>query len=82
MSEINEVDTQESIDEGIPRVTFTVRAGETVQAPVDDSLSVSGMAADAKATGDAIDAAQTELQAAIDDLDDDLKAVSGTLFPV
>ena len=82
MSEINEVDTQESIDEGIPRVTFTVRAGETVQAPVDDSLSVSGMAADAKATGDAIEAAQTELQAAIDELDDDLKAVAGTMFPV
>ena len=40
------------------------------------------MAADAKATGDAIEAAQTELQAAIDELDDDLKAVAGTMFPV
>lgn len=52
MSEIN---TESSLQEsGLPNITMTVSAGSTVQAPVDDSLSIAGEAADAKATGDAI----------------------------
>lgn len=60
-------DTQESInDTGLPvvsitvqeteppLVTFGVSASQTVQAPVDPTLTISGKAADAKATGDEI----------------------------
>ena len=82
MSE-NIENTQESIStDGIPEVTFTVQVAETVQAPVDDTLSVEGMAADAKATGDAIAAAQSALQEEIDGLGQDLSAIVGVLFPV
>lgn len=49
----------------IPEITFTLTVAETVQAPVDDTLSIQGQAADAKATGDAIAALQTTLTAAI-----------------
>ena len=49
----------------IPEITLTLEASETVSAPVDDTLSVAGEAADAKATGDAISALQTTLTAAI-----------------
>lgn len=49
----------------IPEITFTLSVSDTVQAPVDDTLSVEGQAADAKATGDAIAALQTTLTAAI-----------------
>lgn len=49
----------------IPEITFTLSVSDTVQAPVDDTLSVQGQAADAKATGDAIAALQTTLTAAI-----------------
>lgn len=80
MSELN--NTPESIDEGVPEVTFTVEVSETVQAPIDPTLSIEGQAADAKATGDAINAAKTELQEEIDALDEDLSKVAGILFPV
>ena len=80
MSEVN--NTPSSIDDGIPEVNFTLTVSQTSQAPVDDTLSISGMAADAKATGDAIDAAKDELQEEIDSLDDDISAIAGTLFPV
>lgn len=49
----------------IPEITLTLEPSETVSAPVDDTLSVAGEAADAKATGDAISALQTTLTAAI-----------------
>lgn len=81
MSELNN-NTPESIDEGIPEVNFTLQVSETVQAPVDDTLSISGMAADAKATGDAIDAAKDELQEEIDAIDENISTIAGTLFPV
>ena len=63
MSEIN---TENSIEEqGIPEISLRVSPAETVQAPVDATLSVSGESADAKATGDAIAALQTTMNAAI-----------------
>lgn len=63
MSEIN---TENSIEEqGIPEVRLQVETSETVQAPVDTSLSISGQAADAAAVGAALAALQTTLEAAI-----------------
>ena len=59
-------DTDNSIEtQGIPEITLTLEVLDTVQAPVDATLSVSGEAADAKATGDAIAALQTTMNAAI-----------------
>ena len=59
-------DTENSIEtEGIPEITLQVEVMDTVQAPVDATLSVAGEAADAKATGDAIASMQTTLNAAI-----------------
>ena len=59
-------DTENSIEtESIPEITLALSVEDTVQAPVDDTLSISGEAADAKATGDAIDALETSLTAAI-----------------
>ena len=58
--------TDTSIAEsGIPEISLSVSVMETVQAPVDATLSIQGQAADAKATGDAISALQTALTAAI-----------------
>ena len=58
--------TENSIEEsGIPEITLTLSVMETVQAPIDDTLSIAGEAADAKATGDAIANVQTVLTAAI-----------------
>ena len=59
-------DTENNIlDEGIPVITLELTVMETVQAPIDPTLSISGQAADAKATGDAISTVQTTLTAAI-----------------
>lgn len=71
MSEIN--NTPESINEGVPEVNFTLQVAETIPSPVDDTLSISGMAADAKATGEAIDAAKSDLQEEIDTAESDLQ---------
>lgn len=79
MSEIN---TPNSIDEGIPEVNFEVEVANVVQTPVDPTLTIEGMAADAKATGDAIDAAKAELQEEIDAIDTDVSGVYGRIFPV
>jgi len=60
-------DTENSIveTEGIPEITLVLTVMDTVQAPVDPSLSISGQAADAKATGDAIAALSTAFNTAI-----------------
>ena len=81
MSEVNNT-SPESIDDGIPEVSFTLQVSEVQQAPVDDTLTISGMAADAKATGDAIASAKAELQEEIDDLETGIGSVVGTIFPV
>ena len=59
--------TDESIVEtsGIPEITLQLQVMDTVQAPVDATLSISGEAADAQATGNAISGLQTTLTAAI-----------------
>ena len=91
MSEVN--NTPSSIDDGIPEVSFTLEVSQIQQAPVDTTLSISGMAADAKATGDAIavaaDTAQTNLENAVDALEEAIEAIDtgvdsvpGQLFPV
>lgn len=81
MSEVNN-NTPSSIDDGIPEVSFEVEVSNVVQAPIDDTLSISGEAADAKATGDAIAAAKAELQEEIDALDTGVDSVPGRLYPV
>ena len=53
------------MSESIPEIDMQIEVAETVQAPVDDTLSIAGEAADAKATGDAINALSTTLTAAI-----------------
>lgn len=82
MSENNTPNTQETIDSGIPRVSFRVRVAQLVQQPVDPTLEVEGMPADAKATGEAIAQAKEDLQEEIDSLDEDISAIAGLLFPV
>ena len=67
MSDVNST-SPESISDGIPEVALTVRVSEVTQAPVDNTLSVEGMAADAKATGQAINNLNTTLSAAINAL--------------
>lgn len=80
MSEIN---TEQSIEEqGIPEIHMSLQVNETVQAPVDDTLSISGQAADAYATGQAIEAAKDLLQGEIDTAEASIAALAGTLFPV
>ena len=80
MSEVNS--TPESIDDGIPEVSFTLEVSETVQAPIDDTLSIAGMAADAKAVGDALAAQKTELEEEIEDIAVNVSGVANALFPV
>ena len=64
--------TGENINEqGIPNLTFTVSASNNVQAPVDKTLTIAEQAAEAKATGDAINV----LAADIADLATDLSGV-------
>lgn len=64
--------TDQSInDSGIPTLSFTVTPSTVVQAPVDDTLSIAGEAADAKAVGDAV----ADLSADISDNSEDIAAI-------
>lgn len=56
MSERTEQDVQRSIEEtgGIPEIELELEVSGMTQYPVDKTLSISDMAADAKETGDAI----------------------------
>lgn len=59
-------DTENSINtEGIPEITMVLHVMETVTAPVDPTLRIAGQAADAKATGDAINNLSSTLTTAI-----------------
>ena len=49
----------------IPVITLTLSVSDTVTAPVDNTLSIAGEAADAKATGQALTNLQQTLQTAI-----------------
>lgn len=80
MSEVN--NTPESIDDGIPEVNFEVEVSQVQQAPVDTTLSIAGMAADAKATGDAIEAAKAELEEEIASIETDVSGIKDALYPV
>lgn len=81
MSEVN--NTPESIEQdGIPEVSFTLEVYNTIPAPVDDTLSIQGMAADAYETGVAIQAAKSDLQAEIDALGGNVASIAGLFFPV
>lgn len=51
--------------DNIPEITLTLQVSETIPAPVDDTLTIAGEAADAKATGDAISALQTFVNTAL-----------------
>ena len=56
---------QDITQNGIPEITLTVEVQNTVQAPVDTTLSIHGQAADAYETGVAIANAQASFNAAI-----------------
>ena len=63
---MSETNTNESIEEqGIPEIRLRVGVQETVQSPVDNTLSIPGMAADAAAVGAALVALQTAVNEAI-----------------
>lgn len=84
MSEVNtpENTSPESLDDGIPEVSFELQVSEVVQAPIDDTLSIEGMAADAKATGDKIAETKAELEDEIAAIETDVDDVINVLFPV
>ena len=68
---------------GVPAIEFPgIQVNRSVPRPIDATLSIEGMAADAKATGDALAALQTLLQGNIDMVAAALAAVRGILFPV
>ena len=59
------------LQDGIPVITLTLQVMDTVQAPVDNTLSIHGQAADAAAVGTALTNLQNAFNTAI-----------ATLFPV
>ena len=76
---MSEPNTENNIqDTGIPTLTMTVSASQEVQWPVDDTLSISEMAADAKATGDAI----ADVEAALADVESEIQHIVTVAYPV
>lgn len=55
--------TMTATEADLPKISFGVNAAQTVQAPVDATLSVSGKAADAKVTGDRLNTLDSEVDA-------------------
>ena len=70
---------QSIINEGIPTLTFRVSPSEVIYAPVDKTLSISEMPADAKATGDAIQNVSDNLGEDIAELGADIAAIQETI---
>ena len=78
-------DTENNITQnGIPQISMTVSPSQNVMTPTDPTLSIAEMAADAKATGEAI----SDLGADISDLNDAVTNIQQTaamladIFPV
>ena len=63
---------------GIPEVTMEVEVYGMIQTPVDATLSISEMAADAAATGAAIDAVAGDVV----ELAADVASIIGKIYPV
>lgn len=76
-NESTEQNVQDSIEStgGIPEITLAVEVSGMTQYPVDKTLSIPDMAADAKEVGDAI----TTLQSAIADIEGETYPV-GTIY--
>ena len=49
------------LQDGIPEITLELEVQQTVQAPIDTTLSISGQAADAAAVGQALSSLETTL---------------------
>lgn len=68
-------DTEANINQnGLPQINMTVSPSQNVTTPTDPTLSIAEMAADAKATGDAI----ANVNADISDLDSAVQDIRAT----
>ena len=66
----------------IPDITFSINAAESVPVPVDDTLSISGQAADAAAVGEALASAAQTTASNLSTAVNALNAAIAALFPV
>ena len=58
----NEINVPVNIPDEEPELEVTMEAGEVVQVPLDESLTVHGMGADAKAVGERMRAAESNIE--------------------